>query len=78
MARKLASLKPREVVRALEKAGFFIHETSGSHVHLKHLQKPGRVTVPYHERFALPGHIVKRILRQAGLTNQEFFRLLDN
>jgi predicted RNA binding protein YcfA (HicA-like mRNA interferase family) len=78
MARKLASLKPREVVRALEKAGFFIHETSGSHVHLKHLRKPGRVTVPYHERFDLPKHIVKSILRQAGLTNQEFFRLLDN
>jgi len=77
MARKLASLKPREVVRALEKAGFFIHETSGSHVHLKHYHKPGRVTVPYHERFDLPKHIVKSILRQAGLTNQEFFRLLD-
>jgi predicted RNA binding protein YcfA (HicA-like mRNA interferase family) len=78
MARKLASLKPREVVRALEKAGFFIHETSGSHVHLKHPLKPGRVTVPYHERFDLPKHIVKSILRQAGLTNQEFFQLLDN
>jgi predicted RNA binding protein YcfA (HicA-like mRNA interferase family) len=66
------------VVRALEKAGFFIHETSGSHVHLKHAHKPGRVTVPYHERFDLPKHIVKSILRQAGFTNQEFFRLLDN
>jgi predicted RNA binding protein YcfA (HicA-like mRNA interferase family) len=77
MARKLASLKPREVVSALKKAGFFIHETSGSHVHLKHPHKPGRVTVPYHERFELPRHIVKSILRQAGLTNQEFFRLLD-
>jgi predicted RNA binding protein YcfA (HicA-like mRNA interferase family) len=77
MARKLGSLKPKEVVRALEKAGFFIHETSGSHVHLKHPQKPGRVTVPYHERFDLPTHIVKSILRQAGLTNREFFRLFD-
>jgi predicted RNA binding protein YcfA (HicA-like mRNA interferase family) len=76
MARKPASLKPREVVRVREKAGFFIHETSASHVHLKHPQEPGRVTVPYHERFELPKHIVKSILRQAQLTNQEFFRLL--
>jgi predicted RNA binding protein YcfA (HicA-like mRNA interferase family) len=76
MVRKLASLRPREVVRA-QKAGFFIHETSGSHVHLKHPDKPGRVTVPYHERFDLPKHIVKSILRQAGLTNREFFRLLE-
>jgi predicted RNA binding protein YcfA (HicA-like mRNA interferase family) len=36
-----------------------------------------RVTVPYHERFDLPKHIVRSIFRQAGLTNQEFFRLLD-
>lgn len=77
MARKFANLKPREVVRALEKPGFFIHETTGSHVHLKHPDKPGRVTVPYQERFDLPKQIVKSILRQAGLTNQEFFRLLD-
>ena len=76
MAPKLANLKPREVVRTLERAGFYIHETSGSHVHLKHPQRPGRITVPYHERFDLPKHIVKSIIRQAGLTNQEFFRLL--
>jgi len=77
MPPKFASLKPRVVIRALQKAGFFIHEQSGSHVHLKHSGKPGRVTVPYHERFDLPKHIVKSIVRQAGLTNAEFFDLLD-
>jgi len=76
MAAKFANLKPREVVRALERAGFYIHETSGSHVHLKHPDRTGRITVPYHERFDLPKHIVKSIVRQAGLTNPEFFRLL--
>ena len=55
----------------------FIHETSGSHVHLKHPSKTGRVTIPYHERFELPEHIVKSIIRQAGLTNKEFFELLN-
>ena len=76
MAPKFANLKPREVVRALPKAGFQLHETSGSHVHLKHPTRSGRITVPYHERFDLPKHIVKSIVRQAGLTNQEFFELL--
>lgn len=76
MAGKFANLKPREVVRALEKGGFVIHESAGSHVHLKHPQRPDRVTVPYHERFDLPKHIIKSIVRQAGLTNEEFFRLL--
>ena len=43
---------------------------------LKHPSQPGRVTVPWHERFDLPAHIVKSILRQAGLSNREFFELL--
>ena len=77
MPPKFAGLKPRAVIRALQKGGFVIHEQSGSHVHLKHPGKAGRVTVPYHERFDLPKHIVKSIVRQAGLTNVEFFDLLD-
>ncbi len=77
MAQKFANLKPREVVRALQRAGYIIHETTGSHVHLKHPVRPGRVTIPYHGRFDLPKHIVKSIVRQAGLTNEEFFRLLN-
>lgn len=76
MPPKLANLKPREVVRALQRAGWTIHETGGSHVQLKHPDKPGRLTVPSHERFDLPKHIVKSIIRQAGLTNQQFFDLL--
>lgn len=77
MPPKFANLKPREVVRALERGGFYIAETTGSHVHLKHPSKPGRITVPYHTRFDLPKHIVKSIVRQAGLSNQEFFQLLN-
>jgi predicted RNA binding protein YcfA (HicA-like mRNA interferase family) len=77
MPPKFAGLKPRVVIRALQQGGFSIHEQSGSHVHLKHPSKPARVTVPNHERFDLPKHIVKSIVRQAGLTNTEFFDLLD-
>ena len=31
MTERLPALKPKEVIRALERAGFFIHHTSGSH-----------------------------------------------
>jgi hypothetical protein len=45
MPPKFANLKPREVIPALQKGGFFIHEQSGySHVHLRHrkrLANPG-------------------------------------
>ena len=36
MSRHLPALKPRAVLRALTKAGFFIHHVSGSHYILKH------------------------------------------
>jgi predicted RNA binding protein YcfA (HicA-like mRNA interferase family) len=45
MPPKFANLKPEQVIRALKKGGFFIHETSGSHVQMKHPTKPGRVTI---------------------------------
>ena len=73
-----SNLQPRQIIRALQKTGFYIHEVSGSHVPLKHSFKPGRVTVPYQERFDLPKHIVKSIIRQAGLTNEEFLELLKD
>jgi predicted RNA binding protein YcfA (HicA-like mRNA interferase family) len=77
VAANFGSLKPREVLRALLKAGFYVHETTGSHAQLKHPDKPGRVTVPNHQGFDLPKQIVKSIIRQAGLTNEEFWRLLN-
>jgi len=73
---RLGSLKPREVLRALQKGGFYIHEQSGSHVQLKHPNKPGRVTVPNHQGFDLPRAIVRSVIRQAGLTTDEFVTLL--
>ncbi len=53
MPPKFANLKPEEVIRALKRGGFYVHETSGSHVQMKHPTKPGRVTIPYHKRFDL-------------------------
>ncbi len=63
MPPRFGNLKPREVIRALQKGGFYIHETTGSHVQLKHSGKPGRITVPYHTRFDVLKHIVKSIIR---------------
>jgi predicted RNA binding protein YcfA (HicA-like mRNA interferase family) len=77
MAVRFGSLKPREVLRGLLKAGFYVHETTGSHVQMKHPDRPGRVTIPNHQGFDLPKQIVKSIIRQAGLSNEEFARLLN-
>lgn len=61
------------LIRALERVGFYIHRTSGSHYILK---KEGlRVTVPYHGKDLKPGTL-KSIIEQAGLTVEEFLSLL--
>jgi predicted RNA binding protein YcfA (HicA-like mRNA interferase family) len=72
----LPVLKAREVVTALERAGFFIHHSTGSHVQLKHRDRPElRVTVPYHSG-DVPRGTLRSIIRQAGLTVEQFSAVL--
>ena len=73
---RLPPAKPRLVLRALQRAGFVIHHTSGSHYILKHPGRLGvRVTLPFHNR-DLKRRTLESILDQAGLTHDEFLRLL--
>jgi predicted RNA binding protein YcfA (HicA-like mRNA interferase family) len=72
----IPSVKGREVLRALLKGGFYIHHQKGSHARLFHKDKPElRVTLPVHSR-DLPESILRRILKQADLTEEEFLTLL--
>lgn len=76
MTERLPALKPREVMRALERAGFFLHHVRGSHHYLKHPAKPGvLVVVPFHAKDVKRGTL-SSIIRQAGLTTEEFATLL--
>lgn len=72
MPEKLPVLKPKEVVRALLRAGFYVHHQTGSHARLLHATRPElRVTIPVHSK-DLPPSLLKRILKQASLTEEEF------
>lgn len=63
---RLGALKPREVIRALERGGFYIHHATGSHYLLKHPGNPlCRVTVPWDNR-DLKRKTLNVILKQAG------------
>ncbi|MFA5946173.1 MAG: type II toxin-antitoxin system HicA family toxin [Patescibacteria group bacterium] len=74
---KLPSLKPKKVLQALLRAGFVIHHQKGSHVQLRHSSKSAlRVTIPFHTKFDLPGDVVASIMVQAGLSREEFIKLL--
>ncbi|MGA2589149.1 MAG: type II toxin-antitoxin system HicA family toxin [Bryobacteraceae bacterium] len=39
-SQRLPVVKPKDVIRALERAGFFIHHSTGSHHILKHPDRP--------------------------------------
>jgi predicted RNA binding protein YcfA (HicA-like mRNA interferase family) len=73
---RLPALKPRDVLRALEKAGFVVHHVSRSHYVLKHPERGNRrVTVPWHNRDLKRGTLAA-IIEQAGFTASEFIELL--
>lgn len=76
MKKPLPAIRPKEVIRALERAGFFIRRVSGSHYILKHPSNATlRVIVPFRNR-DLKGGTLQAIVKQAGFTNEEFLKLL--
>ncbi len=76
MSRRLPPLTPKEVLRALQRAGFFVHHTSGSHYILKHHDRPTlRVTVAFHNR-DLKRRTLESIIEQSGLSVDEFLTFL--
>jgi predicted RNA binding protein YcfA (HicA-like mRNA interferase family) len=62
-------------IKALEKAGFQVMRQRGSHITLKRSDPPGRVTIPNHKELK-PG-MLRRIIRDADLTVEDFIALLD-
>ncbi len=72
----LPSIKPYQVLKILQKQGFFVHHQTGSHVILKHkTDESKRVSVPMHKK-DLKIKTLRSILSQAGITPQEFKKLL--
>lgn len=70
---RLPSLKSREIIRALERAGFVEHRQKGSHKIFK--KDDLRVIVPIHSRDLKKGTVLS-IIEQAELTVEEFIELL--
>jgi len=75
MTKKLPAIKPREDIRALEKAGWEVHRQKGSHVSMHKEGTLNLVVIPLHTR-DLPKGTLHGILEDAGLTIEEFLELL--
>jgi predicted RNA binding protein YcfA (HicA-like mRNA interferase family) len=72
---RLPTVTPRQVIAALEKAGFVIDHQTGSHVVIWRESDDQRVIVPWHSRDLGRG-LTLRIIKSAGLTREEFSKLL--
>jgi predicted RNA binding protein YcfA (HicA-like mRNA interferase family) len=74
--RALPALPGRAVIAALERAGFEVIRTKGSHHFLRHRNDPSRQTVVPVHRNDLPPGTLRAILRQARLSRAQFLDLL--
>jgi len=73
--KKLQLISGREAVHALQKVGYEIDHQTGSHIILRHINSPHRrLSVPNHKTLAKG--TLRALIRQAGLTVEEFNELL--
>ena len=73
---KLPQVMGRQVVRALERAGFIFDRQRGSHVILIHPRTRRRVSVPVHAGRTVKAGTLKGILENADLSQEDFGRFL--
>jgi predicted RNA binding protein YcfA (HicA-like mRNA interferase family) len=69
---RLPRVTARETVRKLERDGWYSARQTGGHTHFHHPTKRGTVTVPMHGNRVLIAPVLSSILRQAGLSVEEF------
>lgn len=57
----------RDLIREIERDGWRLHSTKGSHRQYKHPEKTGRVTIPGHPSDDLDPKTERSIRKQAGI-----------
>ena len=75
MSKRLPTLKPREVISALEKASWSVHRQKGSHLIMHKAGSPHIIVIPLHT-YDLPKGTLRGILNDAELSVEKFIELL--
>jgi len=73
--RKLPAVRPREIIKFLERNDFVLDHVSGSHFVFYHPSSRRRAVVPRHNR-DLPKGTLLSLLREAGFTRDEFIAFM--
>lgn len=74
---KLPAASGRGAIRALQRIGYEFLRQRGSHVTLINRQTRQTIAVPVHGNKPLRTGTLRRIIRDAGLTVEEFTKLLE-
>jgi predicted RNA binding protein YcfA (HicA-like mRNA interferase family) len=72
---ELRDVRPRDAIAALERAGGRIRHGKGDHVIIK--MPNGQIVTFSGKREPIKIGLLKAMLRKAGLTEEEFVRLLE-
>ncbi|MDQ4062220.1 MAG: type II toxin-antitoxin system HicA family toxin [Pseudomonadota bacterium] len=72
---RLPNVSAKDLIRALEEAGFLRSRQKGSHVSLRHPGTKRTTVVPMHTG-DLKRSLLKKIIQDAGLTEDDFRDLL--
>lgn len=75
MSKRLPSVRPRQLVRVLERKGWQLARSKGSHHHFKHPDNPNVIAVAIHAKDVKRGTL-SGTLSDAGISREEFLRLL--
>jgi predicted RNA binding protein YcfA (HicA-like mRNA interferase family) len=75
MSEKLPRVTANEIIKIVEKLGFRFSRQSGSHKIYKN-DEGKRVTIAYHSGKILHPKVVKSILADAGLSVDEFKKMM--
>ena len=67
---KLPAIKPKKLIKKLEKLGFKLQRTMGSHMIFKHPETGNRANVPFHLK-EIPKGTLSAILRESGISKEE-------
>ena len=72
---KLPAISGKDLVKALKKIGYDVDHQTGSHIILRSKEPPHRrLTIPNHKEVAKA--TLRAIIKQSGLTRDEFFKIL--
>lgn len=75
MSKRLPQLKPKELIRVLEKFGFVKRRQTGSHAILRHPDTKIMISIPIHSKDIKRG-LLFGILKQANISKKELIQTL--